>query len=152
MDCMRRTMNLQMGHIRSKGAHAHAVAKGRGRCRCESRFVVSRRWRTAEDLGEQKSPHVKNDDGVVAPTTRNGTKSVAVQDYWIVAPEDRDKNDCLSMTAYAYESYSSLSAELLVGTRAVKRQMGSRTLGRARQLRAQAVAVGAVVRWAESCL
>ena len=149
---MRTTMNLRMGHIRWKGAHAHAVAKGKGRCRCESRFVVSRRGRTAQDLGEQKSPHVKNDDGVVAPSTRNGTKSVAVQDGWMIAPEDGDKNDCLSMSAYAYESCSSLSAGLLVGTRAAKRQTGSRTLERARQLGAQAVAVGAAVLWAESCL
>ena len=92
---------------------------------------------------------MKNVDGVVAPSTRNDTKSVAVQDCWMVAPEDGDKNDCSSMSAYGYGSCPSRSVELLVAARAVKRLKGSRTLGRARQLGERTVVVGAAVGWAE---
>jgi hypothetical protein len=62
-------MNLPMGRRQWKGGHDHAAAKGRCRCCCESYFVVSR----------HVNPHVKNDDGGAAPSTRNGTKSVVAQ-------------------------------------------------------------------------
>jgi hypothetical protein len=132
---MRTTMNLPTVRKRWKGGHAHAVAKGMGRCRCESRFVVSRWEGTAqeeEDLGEKKSPYVKNDDGSVARSTRNGTKSVVVLGCWVAAPEGAGKNDCSSMNAYGNGSCPSLSVELLVGVRAVKWKRGTRTLGMVR--------------------
>jgi hypothetical protein len=131
---MRTTMNLLTGHKRWMGDHVHAVAKGRGRCRCESRLVVSRCGETAQgedDLGE-KSPYVKNDDGSVVPSTRNYTKSVVDQGCWVVAPEGGGKNDCSSMSAYGSGSCPNLSGEVLVGARAVKWKMGSRTLGKVR--------------------
>ncbi len=69
---MQTRMNLPMGRRRWKGDHAHAAATEKCRCRCENYFVVSRR--EGEDLCEKWSLHVKNDDGGVAPSTRNGTK------------------------------------------------------------------------------
>jgi len=130
---MRTSMNLLMGRKRWKGGHAHAAAKGRDRCRCESRFAVSRRGGTSQeeqDPGE-KSPHVKTDDGGVAPSTRSGTKWVVVRGGGVVAPEGGGKNGCSSTSAYGNGSCPSLSAELLVGVRVVKWKMGSRTLGKA---------------------
>ena len=118
MGCKRTTMNLPMGRRRWKGGHAHAAAKERCRCYCESYFVVNR----------HVNPHVKNDDGGAAPSTRNGTKSAVVQRCWAVVREGGDKNDCSSMSAYGNGTCPSLSAELLVGALAVNWQLGSRTL------------------------
>ena len=130
---MRTAMNLRMGRRRWKGDRAHAAATGK--CQCENYFVVSRRERTAkkdEDLCEKRSLHVRNDDGGVAPSTRNGTKWVVVQGCWTAAPGGGDKNDCLNRSVYGNGSYLSLLAELLVVARAARREMGSRTPGKAR--------------------
>jgi hypothetical protein len=123
---MHTMMNLPTGHTRWKGVHA-ADAKGRCRCcRCESRFVASRRGGTAEDeedLCEKRSRHVRrgrNDDGGVAPLTRNGTKRVVAQGCWTAAPGDGDRNGCSNRSAYGNESYSSPLAELLVAARVAK--------------------------------
>lgn len=120
---MRTTMNLPMGRRRWKGDHA-AVATGKCRYRCENYFVVNR--------CEKRSRHVKNDDGGVAPSTRNGTKWVVVQGCWTAAPWGGDRNGCSNRSVYGNGSCLSLLAELLVVARAAKWEMGSRRPGKAR--------------------
>jgi hypothetical protein len=131
---MRTTMNLPMGHRRWKGDHAHAAATGKCRCRCENYFVVSRTAKEDEDLCEKRSLHVRNDDGGVAPSTRNGTKWVVVQGCWTTAPGGGDTNDCSNRSVYGNGScsYLSLLAELPVAARVAKWEMGSRRPGKAR--------------------
>lgn len=131
---MRTTMNLPMGRIRWKGDHAHAAATGKYRCRCENYFVVSRTAKEDEDQCEKRSLHVRNDDGGVAPSTRNGTRWVVVQGCWTAAPGGEDTNDCSNRSVYGNGScsYLSLLAELLVAARVAKWEMGSRRPGKAR--------------------
>jgi len=136
---MRTAMNLPMGRRRWKGDHA-AAAMGKCRYRWENYFVANR--------CEKRSLHVRNDDGGVAPSTRNGTKWVVVQGCWTAAPGVGDRNDCLNKSACGNGSGSCLSllAELLVVVRAAMWEMGSRRPGKARQLD-RAVAPGAAVEW-----
>jgi hypothetical protein len=131
---MRTTMNLPMGRRRWKGDHAHAAATGKCRCQSGNYFAVSRRERTAkkDDLCEKRSLHVRNDDGGVAPSTRNGTKWVVVQGCWTAAPGGGDRNDCSNRSVYGNGSCLSLLAELLVAARGAKWEMGSRRPGKAR--------------------
>jgi hypothetical protein len=114
-----------MGHKQWMGDHVHAVAKGRGHCRCGGTAQEE------DDWGE-KSPDVKNDDGSVVLSTRNGTKLVVDQGCWVDAPEGGGKNYCSSMSAYGSGSCKAscpnLSGELLVWARAVKWKMGSHTI------------------------
>jgi hypothetical protein len=129
---MRTRMNLPMGRRRWKGDHAHGAAMGKCHCRCENYFVVSRHEDEDEDLCEKWSLHVRNDDGGVAPSTRNGTKWVVVQGCWRAAPGGGDRNGCLNRSVYGNESCLSLLVELLVAARAAKWEMGSRRPGKAR--------------------
>jgi hypothetical protein len=129
---MRTTMNLPMGRRRWEGDHAHVAETGKCRCRCVNYFVVSRTAKEDEDLCEKRSLHVRNDDGGVAPSTRNGTKSVVVQGCWTAAPGDGDRNDCSNRSVYGNGSCLSLLAELLVAARVARREMGSRRPGKAR--------------------
>jgi hypothetical protein len=130
---MRTRMSLPMGRRRWKGDHAHGASTGKCRCRCENYFVGSRR-EDDEDLCENWSLHVKNDDVGVAPSTRNGTKWVVVQGCWTAAPGGGDKNDCLNTSVFGNESWSCLSllAELLVPAQVAKWMMESRRPGKAR--------------------
>jgi hypothetical protein len=126
---MRTRMNLPMGRRRWKEDHAHGAATGKCHCRCGNYFVVSRH--EDEDLCEKWSLYVKNDDGGVAPLTRNGTKWV-VQGCWRAAPGGGDRNGCSNKNVYGNGSCLSLLVVLFVAARVAKWEMGSRKPGRAR--------------------
>jgi len=113
--------------------------------RCANRFE-SRLGETAEHPDE-KSRHVKNDDGGAAPT-RNCTNWV-VQGWVDVTLEGGDGNDYSSTSVCENVSWSP-SAELLVGVLAVNWQKGSHTMGEVQRRDVRDVAAVAAVECAES--
>ena len=121
-----------------------------GRCHSSpSRYANRFAGRLGETVEhpDEKSRHVKNDDGGAAPT-RNCTNWVA-QGWVDVTLEGGDGNDYSSMSVCENVSWNP-SVELLVRVLAVNWQKGSHTLGKVQRWDVRDVEAGAAVEWAES--